>query len=103
MARVAVDGVAEQQQLDDRHDQDHRVGQPVARELDELLGQHRQDAVQRTSPYPRSAALIGSCPATSAISWMNTSSRVGATSLQRNGGSAVGGDGGLQRRAVRGR
>ena len=34
---VGVDRVAEQQELDDRDAEDHRVGEPVADELDELL------------------------------------------------------------------
>ena len=42
--RLAVDRIAEQQQLHDRDHQDHRVGEPVARELHELLRQHGKDA-----------------------------------------------------------
>ena len=40
MPWVIVDRVAEQQQLDHRHQQHHGVGQPVAAKLGELLEQH---------------------------------------------------------------
>ena len=37
---IRIDCIAEQQQLDDRDADDHRIGQPVADELCEFLGEH---------------------------------------------------------------
>src|SRR5262249_48728704 len=39
--RIGVDGVAEQQELDERDHDDHRERDTIALELDELLDQHR--------------------------------------------------------------
>src|SRR5437870_11450792 len=41
MPRIGVDGVAEQQQLNERDHDDHGERNAVALELDELLDQHR--------------------------------------------------------------
>ena len=75
MTGVGVDRIAEQDQLDDRDRQHHRIGQPVARKLFELLDQHRHDPVEGGVHV----TLSWLWP----ISWMNTSSRVGAVSAHR--------------------
>src|SRR5262245_3278312 len=44
VARVGVDGIAEQDELDERDHDDHRERDAVALELDELLDQHGDGA-----------------------------------------------------------
>src|SRR5262245_43416720 len=44
VARVGIDGIAEQHELDQRNHDDHRERDAVALELDELLDQHRYGA-----------------------------------------------------------
>ncbi len=89
VAGIVVDRIAEQQQLHDRHHQDHGVGQPVAGELDELLDQHGQDArAGKTSGGPAAIRRPAHWKLSDdwLISRMNTSSSVGATSVQLRGG-----------------
>src|SRR5690606_32517940 len=45
--RVGVDGKAEQHELDDGQPDHHREGDAIAAHLDELLEQHRAEAVER--------------------------------------------------------
>jgi hypothetical protein len=61
LARVAIDGVAEQHQLHDRHAEHHREGQAVAPQLHELLAQHGHDAAPGKAPQPEQATATGSC------------------------------------------
>src|SRR6476659_6542246 len=77
VARLGVDRIAEQGELHDRDGQHHRVGDAVARELFELLDQHRRHAVQREPP-----GLHDTLSWLLPISWMHTSSSVGAASVQ---------------------
>src|SRR3982750_345666 len=82
MLGIGVDRIAEQQQLDDRDANDHRVGEAGADELGELLREDRHDARERQAHH---AACRAFWPAAPRIRWMNTSSRLGGTSLQRHG------------------
>ena len=61
LARVAVDGVAEQHQLHDRHTEHHREGQAIAPELHELLAQHGHDAAPRQAEQCTPGPATGSC------------------------------------------
>ncbi len=71
IARIGVDGVAEQQELHQRDHDDHRERDAVALELDELLDQHRDRAtpeaadgdVLRSRWNVDCARVIGNCPA----------------------------------------
>jgi hypothetical protein len=75
VARLGVDGVAEQDQLHHRDAQHHRPGDPVAGDLLELLDQHREHAAPRGSLHRTLSSVLP-------ISWMKTSSSVGPTSVQ---------------------
>src|SRR5262245_48385308 len=55
MARIGVDGVAEQQELHERDHDDHRERDAVALELDELLDQHRPSAPAKIAEATRRA------------------------------------------------
>ena len=114
MARIGVDGVAEQQELHQRDHDDHRERDAVALELDELLDQHRPGAAQevaapevagwRLRGAVASGALIGNCPCALPMRSMNTSSSEGSDRVQvRPGRVAIGRDRGLERRLRRGR
>jgi hypothetical protein len=78
VARLGVDRIAEQQELDDRQQQHQRIGDAVAGELLELLDHHRGDAA-----CGRAGAIHAKLSSAWPISWMKTSSSVGSTSSQR--------------------
>ncbi len=65
MARVGVDGVAEQQELHDGNEDHGRERDAVAPELDELLDEHGHRAHERAGGGLAGCvvAVIGSCPA----------------------------------------
>jgi len=56
MMRVGVDGIAEQQELQDRHAEHHGEGQPVAAKLPHFLGDHGRE------PPPEAAQPHGQAP-----------------------------------------
>ena len=82
MLGVGVDRVAEQGQLHQRDAHHHREGEPVPAHLDELLGDHGEQARER-EPAVVHAKLSREPP----IRWMNTSSSEGGISSQVRPGS----------------
>ncbi len=68
MARIGVDGVAEQHELDERDHDDHGKGHAVALELDEFLHQHRRGLAQEAGTadaarrHVGSMCVTGNCP-----------------------------------------
>ena len=56
VARVGIDGKAEQHQLDDRQPDHHREGDAVTPHLDEFLVEHGAEATEREHAH---AALAG--------------------------------------------
>ena len=59
MARLGVDGVAEQHQLHQRDHDDHGERHPVAPELDELLDQHRPGLAPEAVAGKAARRLLG--------------------------------------------
>ena len=102
VARLGVDGIAEQQELHQRQGDDGGEGDAVAAKLHELLADHRARPAARTrgATGPRASAhamLSLAC----AISPMKTSSSDASIGFQCSfGSSRCGGDRGLERRAV---
>src|SRR5262249_9318233 len=91
---IGVDGVPEQQKLNERDHDDHGEGNTVALELDELLDQHR--------PSPAPEATVGACAGSARLDqrahWksslarpmrsMKTSSSEGSDRVQTRSGRA---------------
>jgi len=90
--RIGVDGIAEQEQLHDRHRDDEAQGERVAGELRPFLA-HRAYSRLKENAIMVSLSFRLSM-------WMNTSSRRGSTSRHVKAGGVRGADGALKRRAV---
>src|SRR5262249_12552203 len=82
VARRRVDGVAEQQELHQRHQHDHGERHPVALELDELLDQHRAGAMHAFGECAHWKLSLAR-----PIRSMNTSSSEGSDFTQCKSGS----------------
>src|SRR6185369_13226047 len=70
MLRVGVDGVAEENELDDRHADDHAERDAVAPQLQELLQHDPPPAREREPPH----CLAPKLSSERLMRWMNTSS-----------------------------
>jgi hypothetical protein len=57
VARIGVDGIAEQDELHQRDHDDHDEGDAVALELDELLHQHRPSLAQQSAAAETARSL----------------------------------------------
>ena len=90
MLGVGVDGVAEQQELEQRDEDHRRESDAVAAKLDQLLDEGRVDAPQRGARGARQRAgcaivirrSLRNCPSARLIRSMNTSSSVGSPGVQ---------------------
>ena len=58
VVRRGIDGVTEQQELHHRDRDDHREGDAIALQLDELLGQHGVGAPQHADAAAIAASLV---------------------------------------------
>ena len=92
--RVVVDGVAEEDEQDQRHAQHHGEGDPVAAHLDELLGEER--ARRRSEKRDGHAMLSSLAP----MNWMKTSSRLVSAGRTRDAAPVDRGERRVERRRV---
>ncbi len=83
---VGVDGVAEQDELDDRDAEHHGEGDAVAPHLHEFLREHRAEADEKKAHHAAALACAAfdhlaartgfGAPFAAPMKWMNTSSRL---------------------------